>query len=110
MSRFAVAAALFALSMPAQATAQAVEELVVTARDPAGLLERAPNNTVFGIDKPLLETPRSASFVSALTLERYGVRSIDDLVEVSPGAFTNSYYGVAGSVNLRGTLSSKRWA
>lgn len=82
-----------------------MDSITVTARDPAGLLERAPSNTVFGLSKPLLETPRSASFVSALTLDRYGVRTIDDLVEVSPGAFTDSYYGVAGSLALRGTLA-----
>ena len=105
MPRFAVAASLFVLALPASGAAQSVEELVVTARDPAGLLERAPSDTVFGLDKPLLETPRSASFASALTLERYGVRTIDDLVEVSPGAFTDSYYGVSGSVNLRGSLA-----
>src|SRR3712207_4194382 len=49
--------------------------------------------------------PISASFASALTLERYGVRTVDDLVEVSPGAFTDSYYGVPGSLALRGTLA-----
>jgi iron complex outermembrane receptor protein len=79
--------------------------VTVVASDAAGLLERAPSDTVFGLAKPLLETPRSASFASAATLERYGVRTIDDLVEVSPGAFTDSYYGVAGSLNLRGTLA-----
>jgi iron complex outermembrane receptor protein len=105
----AAAASLLILASPAaaraQTTDQTVEELVVTVRDPAGLLERAPSDTVFGIAKPLLETPRSASFASALTLERYGVRTIDDLVEVSPGAFTDSYYGVPGSLSLRGTLA-----
>ena len=47
-----------------------VDEVVVKARDKAGLLEKQPSNTVFGIDKPLLETPRSASFVSDVTLQR----------------------------------------
>jgi iron complex outermembrane receptor protein len=82
-----------------------VDTVTVTARDPAGLLERQASSTVFGLSKPLLETPRSASFVSAATLDRYGVRTIDDLVEVSPGAFTDSYYGVPGSLALRGTLA-----
>jgi iron complex outermembrane receptor protein len=103
--RLIIAASLAALAVPPLAAAQTVEGLVVTARDPAGLLERAPSDTVFGIAKPLLETPRSASFASALTLERYGVRTVDDLVEVSPGAFTDSYYGVPGSLSLRGTLA-----
>ena len=42
-----------------------VDELVVTARDRTGLLERAPSDSVFGLDKPLIETPRSASFANA---------------------------------------------
>lgn len=81
------------------------QEIVVTGRDPAGLLEKRPSDGVFGLAKPLLETPRSASLASAATLERYGVRDVNDLVELSPGAFTDSYYGVAGSLNLRGTLA-----
>lgn len=79
-------------------------EVVVTA-DPAGLLERRPSSLVFGVDKPLLETPRSASFVSDTTLERYGVRDIDQLVEISPSTYTASFYGVPGSLNIRGTLA-----
>ena len=81
-----------------------VGEIVVTA-DKAGLLEKRPNNTVFGIDKPLIDTPRSASFVSNLTLERYGILTIDKLMAVSPGTYTASYYGVPGSLNIRGTLA-----
>jgi iron complex outermembrane receptor protein len=89
------------------AAAQTVDtlEAVVVTRDSAGLIERRPTATVNGIDKPLIETARSASFASALTLERYGVETVDDLVAVSPGAFTASFYGVPGSVNLRGTLA-----
>ena len=81
-----------------------VAEIVVTA-DRAGLLEKRPSNTVFGIDKPLLETPRAATFVSDTTLERYGITSIDNLVEISPSSYTASFYGVPGSLNIRGTLA-----
>ncbi len=84
--------------------------VVVTARDPAGLLERRPDRTVTGLPIPLLETPRSASFVGAETLQRYGVRTVDDLVAVSPGAYTDSYYGVPGASNLRGTLADTYFA
>jgi iron complex outermembrane receptor protein len=86
-------------------SATTVSSVTVTARDQAGLLERQPNATVFGLDKALLDTPRQASFASAETLQRYGVESINDLVAVAPGAFTDSYYGVAGALNLRGTLA-----
>nr|WP_295107299.1 TonB-dependent receptor [uncultured Caulobacter sp.] len=82
-----------------------VDEVVVKARDKAGLIEKQPNNTVFGIDKPLLETPRSASFVSDVTLERYGIQTIDGLTAVSPGSYTASFYGVPGALNIRGTLA-----
>jgi len=82
-----------------------VDEVVVKARDKAGLLEKQPNNTVFGIDKPLLETPRSASFVSDVTLQRYGIETIDGLTAVSPGTYTASFYGVPGALNVRGTLA-----
>lgn len=82
-----------------------VDEVVVKARDKAGLLEKQPSNTVFGIDKPLLETPRSASFVSDVTLQRYGIETIDGLTAVSPGTYTASFYGVPGALNIRGTLA-----
>jgi iron complex outermembrane receptor protein len=104
----AAGASLLVLAVPGLAgaqTPQEVAEVTVTARDAAGLLERRPSDTVFGLAKPLLETPRSASFASGATLDRYGIRTLDDLVEVSPGAFTDSYYGVPGSLSLRGSLA-----
>ena len=83
-----------------------VDAVVVVARDRnAGLLEKQPNDTVFGLDKPLIETPRSASFVSDLTLQRYGIETIDGLTAVSPGTYTASFYGVPGALNIRGTLA-----
>ena len=84
---------------------QTVEAVTVKAKDAAGLLQQKVDATVFGLDKPLIETARSASYASAETLSRYGVKSIDDLVALAPGAFTDSYYGVAGALNLRGTLA-----
>ncbi len=94
-----------ALAAPDPTPSDTVDEVVVKARDKAGLLEKQPNNTVFGIDKPLLETPRSASFVSDVTLQRYGIETIDGLTAVSPGTYTASFYGVPGALNIRGTLA-----
>ncbi|WP_374569777.1 TonB-dependent siderophore receptor [Phenylobacterium sp.] len=87
------------------AMASQVDEVVVVARDKAGLLEKTPNDSVFGLDKALIETPRSASFASDVTLERYGIESIDDLTSISPGTYTASFYGVPGALNIRGTLA-----
>ena len=104
-------AALLALAIPATGWAEdaaspsdTLSEVVITA-DKAGLLERKPSDTVFGLDKPLLETPRSASFVSDITIERYGIDTIDDLTAISPGTYTASFYGVPGALNIRGTLA-----
>lgn len=85
--------------------ADQVDAVVIVARDKAGLLERQPSQTVFGIAKPLIETPRSASLVSDVTLERYGVLTLDGVTKVSPGTNTASFYGVPGSLNIRGTLA-----
>ena len=92
-----------AIQTPAQVPAP-IQEIVVTA-DHAGLLEKKPSTTVFGFAKPLLETPRSATFVSDVTIQRYGARTVNDLIEIAPGSFTASYYGVPGALNLRGTLA-----
>ncbi len=100
----ACAAAHATAGQTAPAPATSIGEVVVTA-DRAGLLERRPNDTVFGLSKPLIETPRAASFVSDTTLERYGILTLDKLTAVSPGTYTASFYGVAGSVEIRGTLA-----
>jgi iron complex outermembrane receptor protein len=84
--------------------ATAPGEVVVTA-DRAGLLERRPSNTVFGLSKPLTETPRAASVVSAVTVERYGIQTVNDLVAVSPSTYTASFYGIPGSLDIRGNFA-----
>ncbi len=85
--------------------ADQVDAVVIVARDKAGLLEKQPSQTAFGLAKPLIETPRSASLVSDLTLERYGVLTLDGATKVSPGTHTASFYGVPGALNVRGTLA-----
>lgn len=94
-----------ALAQDSTTGPDAVDEVVILARDKAGLLEKQPSTTVFGLEKTLLETPRSASFVSDTTLERFGIETIDGLTAVSPGTYTASFYGVPGALNIRGTLA-----
>ncbi len=78
----------------------ALEEVVVT-----GSLRTLPGEDVdvFGFGKSLLETPRSASTISADQMERFNINDIDELVAFSPGTFTQSFFGVAGSLDIRGT-------
>ena len=86
---------------PASTTGSTIEEVVVT-----GSLDALPLKnvgSVFGFDKTLVETPRSASTVSKEQIERFGVTEIYDLVAQAPGTFTNSFFGVGGALDIRGT-------
>lgn len=83
-----------------------VEEVVVTGfHDPLARLQTSATDSFLGLDRSLLETPRSASRVSAETIERYGMQNVDDLIAAVPGAFTASFFGVPGNLNVRGTLA-----
>lgn len=101
----AVAAAL-AASVAGPAVAQegeeeALDEIIVEGS--LGSLPTQDVGSVFGLDKTLLETPRSASTISADQIARFDIRDIDELVTLSPGVFTQSFFGVAGSLDVRGT-------
>lgn len=99
----ALALALSAIGSQAlaQEEEEVVEEIVVT-----GSLRSLPTEdvgSVFGFDKNLLETPRSASTISSEQMERFDMRDIDELIALAPGTFTQSFFGVAGSLDVRGT-------
>ena len=93
-------AALAQAKAPASEPAT-VDEIVVT-----GSLNALPLKdvgSIFGFDKTLVETPRSASTISNEQIERFGVSEIYDLVAQAPGTFTNSFFGVGGALDIRGT-------
>ena len=73
--------------------------------DVVHLLQTGANDAAFGLDKPLLETPRAVTLVSDTTIDRYGITGVNDLTAITPSAYTASYYGVEGAVSLRGTLA-----
>ena len=78
-----------------------IETVVVT-----GHLGSLPGDNVpsiTGFEKSLLETPRAASTVSDEMLARFNIRDIDELTALAPGSFTQSFFGVAGSLDIRGT-------
>jgi iron complex outermembrane receptor protein len=84
----------------AQDDDEELEEIIVE-----GSLRSLPTEgvgSVFGFDKSLLETPRSASTVSSDQIERYGIGEMDDLVILAPGTFTQSFFGTSG-LDVRGT-------
>ncbi|MFK7913216.1 MAG: TonB-dependent siderophore receptor [Pseudomonadales bacterium] len=84
-----------------QDTSGIVEEIVVT-----GELRSQPGEnveSVLGFQKSLLELPRSASTISFEQIERFNIKDIDELVALAPGSFTQSFFGVAGGLDVRGT-------
>lgn len=97
----AVTLASSVIAQEAEEQEQEIEEIVVV-----GDLRALPGESVesvFGFDKSLLETPRSASTVSWEQIERFNIKDIDELVVLAPGTFTQSFFGVAGSLDVRGT-------
>jgi iron complex outermembrane receptor protein len=77
---------------------------VAAAIDPFNVVPETPTNSIFGLDKPLEEIPRSISIADSELLTRYNVKTVNDVVTVAAGAFTGSYFGIPGSVFLRGDI------
>ena len=78
-----------------------IEEIVVTAD--LGSMPGSDVRSIFGFDKSILETPRSASSVSEEMMGRFIISDIDELIALAPGSFTQSFFGVAGTLDIRGT-------
>ena len=78
-----------------------IEEVVVVGN--LGSLPIEEVEPVYGFGKTLLLTPRSASSISDEMITRFGIRDIDELIAVAPGTFTQSFFGVAGALDIRGT-------
>ncbi len=75
---------------------------VIDVNDDLSILPSEPSEGAFGLSLPLLETPRSVTEVSADLVKTYALRSVDDLVRLTPGAFTNSFFGIRGAMDIRG--------
>ena len=78
-----------------------MEEIVV--KGDLGSLPGERVESVFGFEKSILDTPRSASTISEEMMDRFNMQDIDELVVLAPGTFTQSFFGVAGSLDVRGT-------
>ena len=92
---------LLCLSQIGFAEEEVMEEQVVV-----GDLNSLPGenvDSIFGFGKSILETPRSASTISEEMMDRFNMQDIDELILVSPGSFTQSFFGVAGALDVRGT-------
>ena len=79
-----------------------LEEIVVSG-DRLDVMQTKPVDSVFGFDKTVLETPRSLTTITNDLLTKTIITGINDLVALTPGSFTQSFFGVAGSLDVRGT-------
>ncbi|ADU14124.1 TonB-dependent siderophore receptor [Asticcacaulis excentricus] len=88
------------------ATSEEPTEIIITgARDLGGVKQKRSTSSVFGIDKPLVDTPRAVTEISDKLLSRYSIKNVYDFTAVAAGTYTGSYFGVPGSLNIRGTMA-----
>ena len=66
------------------------------------IMPNGKNSSAFGLDKSLFETPRSITEISEDLVDKFALRSVDDLVRLTPGAFTSSFFGIKGAMDIRG--------
>ncbi len=102
----AISSAMTLASQVIAQEAEAIKDADVEKIEVTGSLGSLPGQdveSVFGFGKSILETPRSASTISQEQMERFNVSDIDELVAFAPGTFTQSFFGVAGSLDVRGT-------
>lgn len=102
---FAAGAAMLSLAAAsAQAQQRPDEELdeALVQGDRLNVMQTQPVDSVFGFGKKVDETPRALTTISAELLDKSIITEIDDLVAMTPGSFTQSFFGVAGSLDVRG--------
>jgi hypothetical protein len=64
-------------------------------------LANAASNSAFGFYKPLLETPRTTSFIGEEAIDAFSLSAVEDLARIAPGVFTTTRFGIQGSVDVR---------
>ena len=101
VSKLILAVALAGMASDAFAQSNEIDEIIVVG-DPLKLLDLEGSRSVFGLNMSYAEAPRSISAISDETIARFNIETVDDLATVAPGTFTGSFFGVPGSVTLRG--------
>jgi iron complex outermembrane recepter protein len=84
------------------APADTMEQVTVTG-DRLDVMQTRPVDAVFGFGKTVVETPRSLTTISNDLMTKTLITGLNDLVALTPGSFTQSFFGVAGSLDIRGT-------
>lgn len=71
--------------------------------DRRDLLQQGETNSVTGFDLSIKDTPRAVTSVSVELIDLLNIRDLNDITTLTPGTFTSSFFGVAGSIDIRGT-------
>ena len=97
-------------ALQGQSAPQPVDEDIVvlekfvaddTAEDPAFVLPNQPVQGVVGFSKRLVETPRSATIVSAEMISSMSLSEVSDLSRIAPSTNTTTRWGVQGNIDIR---------
>lgn len=112
LNPLAMGIALILLNAPLSTRAQEntandakdVEKIDVVGKksDYYSIMPDGENSSAFGLGMSLYETPRSITEISEDLVDKFALRSVDDLVRLTPGAFTSSFFGIKGAMDIRG--------
>jgi iron complex outermembrane receptor protein len=72
------------------------------AYDPNGLIPKSPTGDVFGLAKPIVETPRSITIVASEMIDKFSINELVDLARFAPSTYTAFSFGIQGAVDVRG--------
>ena len=101
----AVAAPLFgAQTAPAADPIVTMEKFISSAKadDLYDVLPARESASLFGVARPLVETPRSITVIESSLTDLFSIRTVNDFVAVTAGSFTGNYFGVPGALDVRG--------
>lgn len=81
-----------------------LSELMVQAAedDIFEILPTRMSSSTYGTSRMLEDTPRSMTLIESATSDLFGIQTVNDFVAVTPGSFTGNYFGVPGSLDVRG--------
>ncbi len=106
----AVALALVSSFASAQTEPKPREDIVTLERfvasakadDLYDVLPARESASLFGVPRPLIDTPRSITVIESSLTDLFSIRTVNDFVAVTAGSFTGNYFGVPGALDVRG--------
>jgi len=96
----------YASGTTTEESAGEVEELVsLGGEDPNVILPNQPTQTVFGLGKNAVDTPRSYTVISSDLLDKLAIVNSEDIARIAPSTYSTFRFGLQGGVSVRGQTS-----